>query len=123
MPDGKWPIRDWSLAMCCWPLRRRRWWPAGVTRPVPRIKSPLHHFNACEPKSELPEQDDLTEGNKGNEAGNHDGSNFKFPSFNLRSLRFLLFHFLFLIVDMLQLPAGPHPLASKPHLHSIISRA
>ena len=26
------------------------WWPAGVTRPVLRIKSPLHHFNACRPK-------------------------------------------------------------------------
>ena len=27
------------------------WWPAGVTLPVQRIKSPLHHFNACRPKS------------------------------------------------------------------------
>src|ERR1041385_2192714 len=27
-----------------------KWWPARVTRPVPRIKSPLHHFNACRPK-------------------------------------------------------------------------
>ena len=26
-----------------------KWWPARVTRPVPRIKSPLHHFNACRP--------------------------------------------------------------------------
>ena len=26
-----------------------KWWPARVTRPVLRIKSPLHHFNACEP--------------------------------------------------------------------------
>jgi len=26
------------------------WWPARVTRPVQRIKSPLHHFNACRPK-------------------------------------------------------------------------
>src|SRR5664280_731881 len=25
------------------------WWPAKVTRPVLRIKSPLHHFNACRP--------------------------------------------------------------------------
>ena len=25
-------------------------WPARVTRPVLRIKSPLHHFNACRPK-------------------------------------------------------------------------
>ena len=25
------------------------WWPARVTRPVLRIKSPLHHFNACKP--------------------------------------------------------------------------
>ncbi len=23
------------------------WWPARVTLPVPRIKSPLYHFNAC----------------------------------------------------------------------------
>ena len=29
------------------------WWPAGVTRPVLRIKSPLHHFNACRPKMVL----------------------------------------------------------------------
>src|SRR6185312_6493711 len=27
-----------------------KWWPARVTRPVLRIKSPLHHFNACRPK-------------------------------------------------------------------------
>ena len=26
-----------------------KWWPARVTRPVLRIKSPLHHFNACRP--------------------------------------------------------------------------
>ena len=26
------------------------WWPARVTLPVQRIKSPLHHFNACRPK-------------------------------------------------------------------------
>jgi len=30
------------------------WWPARVTRPVLRIKSPLHHFNACRPKIGLP---------------------------------------------------------------------
>ena len=30
--------------------RRRKWWPARVTRPVLRIKSPLHHFNACRPE-------------------------------------------------------------------------
>ena len=30
--------------------RHRKWWPARVTRPVLRIKSPLHHFNACRPK-------------------------------------------------------------------------
>ena len=30
--------------------RQRTWWPARVTRPVLRIKSPLHHFNACRPK-------------------------------------------------------------------------
>ena len=28
----------------------QKWWPAGVVRPVQRIKSPLHHFNACRPK-------------------------------------------------------------------------
>jgi hypothetical protein len=28
----------------------RNWWPARVTLPVQRIKSPLHHFNACRPK-------------------------------------------------------------------------
>ena len=26
------------------------WWSARVTRPVQRIKSPLHHFNASRPK-------------------------------------------------------------------------
>jgi hypothetical protein len=31
--------------------RQRKWWPARVTRPVLRIKSPLHHFNACRPKN------------------------------------------------------------------------
>jgi hypothetical protein len=30
-----------------------KWWPARVTRPVPRIKSPLHHFNACRPNEIL----------------------------------------------------------------------
>ena len=29
--------------------RGNEWWPARVTRPVPRIKSPLHHFNAYRP--------------------------------------------------------------------------
>lgn len=29
--------------------RPGKWWPARVTRPVLRIKSPLHHFNACRP--------------------------------------------------------------------------
>ena len=29
--------------------RLGNWWPARVTRPVLRIKSPLHHFNACKP--------------------------------------------------------------------------
>ena len=33
-----------------WTTRQENWWPARVTRPVPRIKSPLHHFNACRPK-------------------------------------------------------------------------
>jgi hypothetical protein len=28
----------------------KNWWPARVTLPVQRIKSPLHHFNACRPK-------------------------------------------------------------------------
>src|SRR2546429_7460265 len=27
-----------------------KWWPARVTLPIQRIKSPLHHFNACRPK-------------------------------------------------------------------------
>ena len=26
------------------------WWPARVTLPIQRIKSPLHHFNACRPE-------------------------------------------------------------------------
>src|SRR6267378_2109904 len=30
--------------------RPGKWWPARVTLPVQRIKSPLHHFNACRPK-------------------------------------------------------------------------
>ncbi|MEI9865865.1 MAG: choice-of-anchor tandem repeat GloVer-containing protein [Limisphaerales bacterium] len=30
----------------------KKWWPARVMRPVPRIKSPLHHFNACRPKKD-----------------------------------------------------------------------
>jgi hypothetical protein len=34
----------------CRSLKSEGWWPAGVTLPVPRIKSPLHHFNACRPK-------------------------------------------------------------------------
>jgi hypothetical protein len=34
---------------CDWTTRQENWWPARVTRPVPRIKSPLHHFNACRP--------------------------------------------------------------------------
>ena len=36
----------------CPTLRRpgNKWWPARVTLPVQRIKSPLHHFNACRPK-------------------------------------------------------------------------
>ena len=35
----------------CPTIRRPgNWWPARVTLPVQRIKSPLHHFNACRPK-------------------------------------------------------------------------
>ena len=34
---------------CDWTTRHSEWWPARVTRPVLRIKSPLHHFNACRP--------------------------------------------------------------------------
>ena len=35
----------------CPTIRRPgNWWPARVTLLVPRIKSPLHHFNACRPK-------------------------------------------------------------------------
>ena len=37
-----------------WPAIRSSksegWWPARVTLPVLRIKSPLHHFNACRPR-------------------------------------------------------------------------
>ena len=31
-------------------LHTGNWWPARVTRPVLRIKSPSHHFNACRPE-------------------------------------------------------------------------
>lgn len=34
----------------CYQTIRQSWWLARVMRPVLRIKSPLHHFNACEPK-------------------------------------------------------------------------
>jgi len=37
-----------------WPAIRslgEGWWPARVSRPVLRIKSPLHHFNACRPNA------------------------------------------------------------------------
>jgi hypothetical protein len=35
----------------CPTIRRPgKWWLARITLPVLRIKSPLHHFNACEPK-------------------------------------------------------------------------
>jgi hypothetical protein len=44
-PDsGNTPTIHYSIA----PIRR--WWPARVTLPVQRIKSPLHHFNAGRPK-------------------------------------------------------------------------
>ena len=38
------------------------WWPARVTRPVLRIKSPLHHFNACRPKIGSPSRSLKSEG-------------------------------------------------------------
>ncbi len=34
-----------------WCEEAKKWWAARVTRPVLRIKSPLHHFNACSPKN------------------------------------------------------------------------
>jgi hypothetical protein len=36
---------------------RQRWWPARVTLHVQRIKSPLHHFNACRPERWCSRQD------------------------------------------------------------------
>ena len=30
--------------------RALEWWTARVTLPAPRIKSPVHHYNACSPK-------------------------------------------------------------------------
>ena len=45
------PRLDLLTKETCRLLRRgEKWWPARVTHPVLRIKSPLHHFNACEPK-------------------------------------------------------------------------
>src|SRR4051812_5951411 len=38
-----------------------KWWPARVTRPVLRIKSPLHHFNACRPKRVMPSESSMNE--------------------------------------------------------------
>jgi hypothetical protein len=39
-----------------------KWWPARVTRPVLRIKSPLHHFNACRPKTGSSSRSSTSEG-------------------------------------------------------------
>jgi hypothetical protein len=39
--------------------RLGNWWPARVTRPVLRIKSPLHHFNACKPANGWCSRQDL----------------------------------------------------------------
>ena len=36
--------------VCSGYTTRQSWWPARVTLPVQRVKSPLHHFNACRPK-------------------------------------------------------------------------
>ena len=48
----------------CPTIRRpgNKWWPARVTRPVLRIKSPLHHFNACRPKIGSPSRSSTGEG-------------------------------------------------------------
>ena len=48
----------------CPTIRRpgNKWWPARVTRPVLRIKSPLHHFNACRPKIGSPSRSSTSEG-------------------------------------------------------------
>ena len=48
----------------CPTIRRpgTKWWPARVTRPVLRIKSPLHHFNACRPKIGSPSRSSTSEG-------------------------------------------------------------
>jgi hypothetical protein len=40
----------------------KSWWPARVTRPVLRIKSPLHHFNACRPRIGSPSRSSESEG-------------------------------------------------------------
>ena len=55
-PSEKTGCRGWNRTSIrafkgrCPTIRRPgKWWPARVTRPVLRIKSPLHHFNACEP--------------------------------------------------------------------------
>ena len=42
--------RGQNPVCCCYTTRQMNWWPARVTRPVLRIKSPLHHFNACRPE-------------------------------------------------------------------------
>jgi len=43
-------LRYGAAAFTCRYATSEGWWPARVTRPVLRIKSPLHHFNACRPK-------------------------------------------------------------------------
>jgi len=47
MEDGKWKMAGRIRLP---PILAAKDWPARVTRPVLRIKSPLHHFNACRPE-------------------------------------------------------------------------
>src|ERR1017187_3035789 len=53
MEDGRWKMAEVQFAifnLLASILVGADKWPARVTRPVLRIKSPLHHFNACRPK-------------------------------------------------------------------------
>ena len=53
MENGRWKmaeVRFDILNLLTSILAVKDWWPARVMRPVLRIKSPLHHFNACRPK-------------------------------------------------------------------------
>ena len=70
LPRAKDGCRGWNCTSIrafkgrCPTVRRpgNKWWPARVTRPVLRIKSPLHHFNACRPKIGSPSRSSTGEG-------------------------------------------------------------